>query len=321
MKVVSSLENAVPIGVSVRPGRRADLAREGFAIARDMTAAARLGARVAIIATDTRRHLQDSLEALDLGMDLLVEKPLTVNSQEAAQLLKHSQKLGRKLFVGCVLRFSESLNSFKQQLPKIGDAQSVEVESRSYLPDWRPSRDYRYSYSASSTEGGVLRDLIHEIDYTTWIFGWPKLVSANLRNLGQLGIDAEEIADLNWTTPSGALTSVHLDYLSQTSIRFMKVLGDRGTITWDGTKNTVQLKNSNMKEKNVTIAQSRDDMFQSQTQAFLAAVEHANDDQLATGEDGYKALALCDAARLASSLDCPQEIKYFQTHSGYHDEQ
>ncbi len=37
--------------------------------------------------------------------------------------------------------------------------------AQSWLPDWRPDRDYRESYSARLDEGGVLRDLVHEIDY------------------------------------------------------------------------------------------------------------------------------------------------------------
>ena len=44
----------------------------------------------------------------------------------------------------------------------------------SYLPDWRPSVDYRDTYSARrSLGGGVLRDAIHELDLLVWILGWP----------------------------------------------------------------------------------------------------------------------------------------------------
>jgi predicted dehydrogenase len=78
------------------------------------------------------------------------------------------------------------------------------------FPEWRPARDYRESYSASSEQGGVLRDLIHEIDYAVWLYGKPVAIIAQLSNSGRLGIAAEESADLLWRTPCGATVSIRL---------------------------------------------------------------------------------------------------------------
>ena len=42
----------------------------------------------------------------------------------------------------------------------------------SYLPGWRPGTDYRQSYSAQRRlGGGVLLDVIHEVDYAAWVLG------------------------------------------------------------------------------------------------------------------------------------------------------
>ena len=44
-----------------------------------------------------------------------------------------------------------------------------------YLPDWRTNADYSKSYSASfEMGGGVLFDLIHEIDLAVNLMGQPE---------------------------------------------------------------------------------------------------------------------------------------------------
>ena len=107
-------------------------------------------------------------------------------------------------------------------LPQIGAVHAVRVECQSYLPDWRPGSDYRESYSARADEGGVLRDLIHEIDYATWLFGWPVAVTARYGNTGRLGIAAEEWAELAWEAPADVEVSMRLDYLTRPPRRVMR---------------------------------------------------------------------------------------------------
>ncbi len=153
--------------------------------------AIRLGARFCIIATDTGRHALDGIEAAEWGLHLLVEKPLATDATEARRLCARAAA-SRKIFVGCVMRFSKSLNTFREMLNSIGRVNPVRIECQSYLPDWRPARDYRESYSARPDEGGVLRDLIYEIDYAGWLFGWPCALQAKVKNLGRLGINADE---------------------------------------------------------------------------------------------------------------------------------
>lgn len=257
-------------------------------------------AALAVIATDTGRHAKDALRALHLGMDLLVEKPLAVDARQARQIHEEAMRLSRKVYVGCVLRFSESLGRFRENLPQIGKVHAVQIECRSYLPDWRPNRPYQDSYSARAGEGGVLRDLIHEIDYAGWIFGWPTRLQARLGNLGRLGIAAEETAQLMWETPEGATVSVGLDYLTRPTRRGMVVSGERGTLEWDGVAQTVRLFVTGSLAKEFKSSQTRDEMFAAQARAFLEAVAGRPDPRLATGEEGVKALAICDAARKAS---------------------
>lgn len=298
------------VAIPTRPERISQLEAAGYTTAKNPYDAARLGARLCVVATDTSRHVQDSLSALEDGLDLLVEKPLAVDAAEGQKLCAVAVETGRHVFVGCRLRFSESLHMFRGLLSSIGCLHSVHIECRSYLPDWRPERPYRESYSARAAEGGVLRDLIHEIDYAGWLFGWPTALQANVRNLGRFGIEADEVADLMWETADGCLISVGLDYLTRPPRRRMIASGELGTLEWDGIERTVTLALAGEPVKITQSMQTHDEMLLAQDRAFIEACCGSHDRHLVTGEDGVKALAVCDAARRASDSRREERVEY-----------
>ena len=310
LSVISSLKDADPIAVPHRHHRLEQLAAEGFETAPDIRTAIDLGATAAIVASETGKHLEDSLSLLDAGVDILVEKPMAADSEEAHQVCVKAAKLGRSVYVGCVLRFSESLQAFKESLHKVGPLHSVRIECQSYLPDWRPNRSYLESYSSRKAEGGVLRDLIHEIDYAGWIFGWPETLAARLGNTGRLGIEAEELAELSWEAPSGYMVSVNLDFLSKPTRRLMAAYGERGTITWDGVAGTVTIMQEGKSSETIKHTQNADQLFSAQARSFVEALNGRSDSRLATGEEGTKALAICDTARRASPSRKAETVKY-----------
>jgi predicted dehydrogenase len=307
---IRSLDGVEPIAVPIRSARLTELEADGFATVPDLQSAASNGACAAIIATDTARHAADVLWALKEGLDVLVEKPMAMDSAEGHRLRERALTLGRRVYVGCVLRFSESLNTFRTMVGDVGRLHSVRIECQSYLPDWRPHRPYQDTYSARAREGGVLRDLIHEIDYAGWLFGWPTALQARIKNLGRLGIAAEEIAELTWETSAGCLVSVSLDYLSKPSRRQIRACGEGGTIEWDGITGAVTLMAEGAPPRKLRASQTRDEMFLAQACAFVKALRGTCDPRLATSEEGVKALAVCDAAQRASDHRREEAVDY-----------
>lgn len=297
LKVLRSLDGFAPLALPKRRSRIAALRAEGFETVDSFEAARRRGARHCIVASDTASHPADALASLEAGLDVLVEKPLASGAAEAEAVRRRAARLRRRLCVGCLLRFSDGFREFRRLLPRIGKAHSIDIECRSYLPQWRPSRDYRRSYSARANEGGVLRDLIHEIDYAGWLFGWPALARGTLRNTGRLGIRAEECADLCWRTRSGALVSIRLDYLTRPDRRAMVAFGERGTLALDLRAQATTLSLAGREPRVFRWRQERDELLAQQARAFVSA---GSDPRLADGEDGVRALAVCDAARRSS---------------------
>ena len=288
------------------------MAALGFRVLESWAQAADLGATHAIIATDTRRHDADAADAAKAGCQILVEKPMSTDAVSARAMLDAVRAAGRDLWVGCCLRFQEGLNNFRETLPEIGRVHAVVVECRSYLPDWRPARAYGDSYSARAEDGGVLRDMTHEIDYCGWLFGWPRALRAHVRNLGRLGIAAEETADCLWETDRGIVVALGLDYVSRPPQRWMRAAGERGWLHWDGLTGIVTLATGDGRFREISSTQTSDEMYLAQDVAFLRASQGSADPRSASGEDGVRALAVCDAARRASESRAEEIVRYLE---------
>lgn len=295
---------AEPVLVPTRRSRVAELRAQGWLAEASLAEARAAGAELCIVATDTGRHAADARAALRLGFAVLAEKPLARDAAEALAVVRDARRLRRPLFVGCILRFSKSLAVFRRKLPGIGRVHAVAIECRSYMPDWRPGREHRAGYGARAGEGGVLRDLIHEVDYAGWLFGWPKSASGWLVNHGRLGIQAEEAADLRWTAPGGAEVSVGLDLLTRVPKRRMTAYGERGTLEWDGVGQTVRLWRPGRPAAIFQASQAPAERLLAQDRAFLRGGKG-----VAPAADGVKALAVCDAARRSSKTGRAERVR------------
>lgn len=290
------------IAVPKRASRVAELKAEGYEAFPSLAEAVEAGGRLLVVASDSAEHLYDAEQGIALGCQaVLMEKPIAPTVAGTERLATVAQKIDGRIFVGCNLRFEAGIRRFRERLPEIGDIHHVRIEAQSFLPEWRPQRDYRSSYSASAEQGGVLRDLIHEVDYATWLFGRPSGVLAFLSNSGTLGIAAEESADLAWRTPSDATISLRLDYVTRPQRRVMTAFGPEGELSWNLPAHTVTLTSQTNSHVVEDTQQDRDSMMAAQATAFLRAAAGDPHQDLATLSDGIFAIALCDAARRSSS--------------------
>jgi predicted dehydrogenase len=101
-----------------------------------------------------------------------------------------------------------------------------------------------------------------------------------------------------------------LDYLSRPSRRQMRVIGEQGTLEWDGINQAVTLTMVGEAAQVSRLPQARDEMYLAQDMAFIESSWGTPDPRLATGEEGARALAICDAARRASELRREVEVDY-----------
>ena len=296
------------VAIPVRPGRPAELESMNIPTLPAVEALASYRSVRSVVATDTGRHLDDACELLQFG-DVLVEKPLAPSIAGIAEFARVVAARRRKVVVGFCLRHDRGLQRFRSRLPEIGPVHSVRIECQSFLPDWRPEHDYRQSYSARRSEGGVLRDLAHELDYAVWLFGRPEQVSCVLGNSGRLGINSEESADLVWRAADGALVSIRLDYVTRPARRRMTAYGGRGTLEWDHIGGIVVLTTFEGRPDISNIRSDHDDMIAAQAAEFLELGWTADAPSSCTLDEAAFIVALTDAAYASAVAGCWRTVE------------
>lgn len=236
------VENLQACGVRelsvLRPAGRAPDAPEGLRFVTDMAQALAPKPDCAVIASPTAAHGESLFPLLEAGIPTYVEKPVVMAAREvrgARELL--ARRAPPATLAGCNLRFLPSLVRLRAELARgaIGAPVRASIQAGQWLPDWRPGRDYRGTYSAKSAAGGgVILDLVHEIDAARWLFGEFDQVLALGGKLSRLEIDAEDVACiLLGRRGSGPIVAIALDYVSRQRVRRYEIVGDEGSLVWD----------------------------------------------------------------------------------------
>lgn len=260
-----------------------------------------LGIQAAIICTPASLHVSQTKECLESGIHVFVEKPLGVSVD--AELLECSKQSTAIVYVGYVLRHHPALNYFRDliQSSRIGKLVSVFIECRSYLPEWRPNRDYKLSVSAlPELGGGVLLELSHELDYMLWLFGEVQTVFARLTPGQELGIEVEEKAELEFMTESGLPISMHLDFVTKSNSRQCIVRGESGLLVLDLTESRVIIKTENGKKTvEVPIPVEMSEVYEMQMNHYFTCIEEGVE-PLVGPKEGLMVLDLVEKLRLSN---------------------
>ena len=188
-----------------------------------------------IICNPTSLHVNTAQWAIDQGYHVFIEKPISHTTEKLDALLTQAETKNLKVGIACNLRFHPALQTIKKTIADggIGSLLSIRAEVGTYLPDWHPKQDYRTEYSArSDLGGGALLTLIHELDYVFWIAGDVDKVIGWHAHISQLEIDVDDITECVCQHTSGAISSIHMDFLDRSYNRRSRWVGTSGTLDW-----------------------------------------------------------------------------------------
>ncbi|MFY9074618.1 Gfo/Idh/MocA family oxidoreductase [Malaciobacter mytili] len=253
---------------------------------------------IAIISTETSEHIKILEKILKYNVkNIYLEKPISHEYKEYQDIITIINRKKINIIVGYDLHFELGLLKVKELLEKnsIGNVISFIAEVGQYLPDWRPGVDYRNTMSSKVKDGGgVMLDLIHEVDYLNWLIG-PFSKVANINDqVSELEIDTEDVAVFILKSKDGIIGSLHLDYLQKDLCRKCKFIGNSGTIIWDYVKREVKWKTHSCTSwSNFDYSfQERNDRFIDIMKAFLNSTKKIEDNRLCSFEEALISLKI-----------------------------
>lgn len=260
-------------------------------------------AQIAIVASPATFHSRHSIPFIEAGIPVLIEKPVSDNIDDFLRIQNAAESKKTSVGVGYCLRYLSSALIMKKLLSerKVGKIYNAFIEVGHYLPDWRPSKNYLSSVSASrALGGGALLELSHELDYALWLFGNIAPRSSAIRSLGGLGIDVEDSVDVFAVTDKNIILSIHLDFLQAAKNRRCRIIGSEGVLEWDLISNTIQLVGNNGIEVlfNDQISDPKD-MYINMLKDFIG-LANGSKNKIASLEDSRKVLTLIDEIKSVS---------------------
>lgn len=219
------------------------------------------------ITNPTELHLQALQQFHNKGKHFFIEKPL-VSAWQLEQAKHFEKRADTVYYVACPLRYNAVIQYIKKEIPA-DTVLSVRSISSSYLPDWRPGQDYRNTYSAQKKlGGGVSIDLIHEWDYLTYLFGWPKKVACLMGKISPLEIDSDDYA-VYIAAYDGKIAELHLDYFGRKPIRTIELFTETDTIVGDLVNQKIRYLRE---ERELVFEEERDDYQRRELEHFLDLV-------------------------------------------------
>jgi predicted dehydrogenase len=187
-----------------------------------------------VIASVSSRHAAELQAVLASGLPCLAEKPLVTSRAELDALRRAPRTAAVQ--VGCNLRQLPALQRLRAMLAAgaLGHLVRAHLEVGQNLEQWRPSRELSSTYSADPGQGGgVVFDLVHEIDMASWLLGPLEVRAALGGRRSSLPLRSDDVHVALLQGEGGLPVTVALDYISARAVRRYALVGDRGTIVCD----------------------------------------------------------------------------------------
>jgi UDP-2-acetamido-3-amino-2,3-dideoxy-glucuronate N-acetyltransferase len=222
-----------------------------------------------VLATPAHLHFEQAKRCLEAGLDVLVEKPITLNVQEARQLEQLAESSGRILMVGHLLAYHPAFQALQDYI------------AHNHLGVPRIISSHRQSLGLVRSEENVFWSFApHDIDMTLRLVGRPparllatgsRVLQANIEDRCEcrldFGPDCQASILTNWLSPvkEQRLVLVYPDRLLQ----FDGVTGKAWVQEFDWTAGSPLQKH----EPHELLQPNADQPLAAQAKAFLSAIE------------------------------------------------
>lgn len=181
-----------------------------------------------ILATPAWDHYKQTLELLDKGKNLYVEKPLASTYEECADIKKHLRD--QVLLVGHIFLYNDRYRKIKQLIDdgKIGDVKYVESN--------------RLNWGRYQKRIGTLLSLApHDMSMVADVLGQHELTMVDHKGVRVRDEYTQNDIDTYQFRYNAVDVKFNLSWYYPEKIRHMVFTGTKGIVSWDEEKQTVKV--------------------------------------------------------------------------------
>ena len=286
-RVYSTLQNASLVAVSDIDEKRAREVGERYRV--DWyTDSAKIFERPDIeavsICTPTVTHAEIALRAIEDGKHVLVEKPMTNTIDEAEKLIKAAKAHGVYLSVGFVERFNPAVEEAMKIIAR-GEIGEV-ILAHTRRVSRRPLR---------IGDVGVVKDLaIHDIDIVNQLFAAE--AEGVFASMGSIAHDFEDYANIVVCFDDDRSAFVEANWLTPRKVRSLTVTGTEGLVSVEYITQQVVVENNERLYQ--PFLEAGEPLYR-ELDSFVGSILRDEPPEV-RGEDGLRALKICEAAILSA---------------------
>ena len=188
------------------------------------------GLKAVAIATPVSTHYPLAKRCMEAGVDVMVEKPLAANVQEAQALVDLAKKLGRVLMVDHTYLFSNPVKLIKKLIDdgELGDLYYIDST--------------RINLGLFQHDVNVIWDLApHDLSIVDHVIGTPAR-SISSWGCSHANPDIEDIAYVNVDYGDAMMATFHVNWLSPVKVRQIIFAGSRKSIIFNELNTTEPVK-------------------------------------------------------------------------------
>lgn len=182
------------------------------------------------ICTTATSHRRLAEDCLDVGLDVLVEKPIAASSADSEAMIATARRSNRILMVGHTFLFNPAVQSIKRHIDS-GDLGKV-----------------LYFYFQRTGLGPIRQDVNalwdlapHDLSMLSyWLGSEPVEVMARGQSYLKSGCD--DVVFMTLRYPNQVLASIHVSWLDPVKVRRATVVGDLKMAVFDDTSSSEKLR-------------------------------------------------------------------------------
>jgi predicted dehydrogenase len=175
----------------------------------------------AVVATPPATHFQIVRDCLQHDLHVLVEKPITLKSEHAEELVEIADKRGLTLMVGHTFEYNPAVQALKE-IVESGDLGKI------YYIDM-----VRVNLGLFQSDLNVLWDLApHDISILQYILGHAP-ISVSAQGAACIFEGKHDIIYLHLGFPDEVLAHIHMSWLDPCKVRRTTIVGSRKMAVYD----------------------------------------------------------------------------------------